>query len=870
MWKRIWLCVFIVFWAITTVVGAAALELEISAYDLEDVDSAFVQGVTRARAVVTILAEDGYKQEQFANEQGQFSFFDIPLIYGDNRLQVTVDSKDSQVTEVLWVRFLPPTEFLGTGFASLELGKRYSSGDASFSQQDSGFYTDTLVQFFVEGKSSGGYRLTGALDTVPHEKPESGFVYHLLGDASTKEKKAMSSLPIYAKVEKEQSSFVWGDYRTDFLQNGEFMAYNRMVTGAHVQIVEGLWRLTMGHAPTNSQFQKDFLRGKGISGLYYLSHVPVVEYSEQITLITIDRDDPESSIEAQMLIRDADYTIDYRLGSLEFRKPVPMQDAAGNPMFLSVVYEWAHGSEHAANVTSGSLVWDNTRTRAQVAGVQDGDEYLVGGNLAVSLGQHQIARGEIARSYTSADSGMAWRLGWEGTFGAAELKVSHSQKEAKFSPDLQKASDVAHRKTEGTLDWETEEYRLGVLVFSRQETGGVVTRQTDRWSVEFARNYARFRMLGQIGQTKVQSDQDPITSKTVLWGGATYQVLENTTASLGREEVFDQPSVRGIGRWDLSFRHQIVPHVHGRLGYWFSDDGRQSAIASLESEISSAEGTTTSVATSGTLSRLGDGWELQTSQGITSTLALSPNFGVDARLERISPLGVSQITAGALGFQYAFGESNHRVTGNLQRRIGKELEDQVVQFAVEGQFPTGISYQAQYRLVDNQVAVQDVRRLETAKLSLAYRPIVKHRSSVLGLWRMDRSQEHITTLSLKAATWINPRLEVGGKVAIRSVEESGDLLPSANTKTVLRQMRGSYQLAPRWDLVGSVRYLSQKSSESVHRSFAQGVRYHLTADGGYRLELGYKSEGYDAWADDPSRERHGSLGGPYVRLLVVF
>ena len=81
------------------------------------------------------------------------------------------------------------------------------------------------------------------------------------------------------------------------------------------------------------------MRGDGTSGLYRLSHVPLVIGSEKLRIESRDRFHTERVVESRTMTRFLDYSIDYERGELFFKEPVLDRDTNFNPVFIIVEYE---------------------------------------------------------------------------------------------------------------------------------------------------------------------------------------------------------------------------------------------------------------------------------------------------------------------------------------------------------------------------------------------------------------------------------------------------------------------------------------------------------------------------------------------------
>ncbi|MCK4531022.1 MAG: hypothetical protein KAU44_07570, partial [Candidatus Marinimicrobia bacterium] len=145
--------------------------------------------------------------------------------------------------------------------------------------------------------------------------------YALYGDASTLTYDAQSKSPLFVKVERNESSLIFGDFNTAISQ-GEFLAYNRTFNGLVADIKDKDHSLRGFATQTDREMKLDEIRGEGISGYYYLTESNVTEHSDKIVIITRDRYHSEEIIKYVKQIRFQDYSINYEDGSIMFKQPV--------------------------------------------------------------------------------------------------------------------------------------------------------------------------------------------------------------------------------------------------------------------------------------------------------------------------------------------------------------------------------------------------------------------------------------------------------------------------------------------------------------------------------------------------------------------
>lgn len=228
------------------------------------------------------------------------------------------------------------------------------------SQQRDGFNDkleiDGRAAVFLKGKIKGDILLTLSYDTDKQDDDlfrdiDPNAYYPIYGDSSVKGFDAQSQSKLFVKLEKNKSSITWGDYQTDTnLHNSSSLArVTDTLTGlnAHYEKdnVLGKTQLNAYAARKDNNTQFEQLAGNGTATNYRLSNFPVVSNSEQITLVTIDRENTQPGtaqglvLSERVLQRFTDYELNRLNGFLTFYEPIATFDSEGNEQFIRITYE---------------------------------------------------------------------------------------------------------------------------------------------------------------------------------------------------------------------------------------------------------------------------------------------------------------------------------------------------------------------------------------------------------------------------------------------------------------------------------------------------------------------------------------------------
>ncbi|HHL43385.1 MAG TPA: carboxypeptidase regulatory-like domain-containing protein, partial [Hellea balneolensis] len=221
---------------------------------------------------------------------------------------------------------------------------------------------DGRVAFFAKGLIKGDWLLTLAVDTDKRRGDRDGnfrpeidpnAYYTLYGDKSYNAFEAVSRYPVYVKLEKKSFYAMFGDYDTNITE-GKLTRYSRHLSGIKSEYLGQKFQVTLFAAETNQGFAKDELAAAGVSGPYQLTHAPILEGSETVTIETRDRTRPDRIIETRRMVRHLDYRLDHLTGELVFRMPVDVSDSGFNPNVIVVDYETSETAER--NVSYGGRV----------------------------------------------------------------------------------------------------------------------------------------------------------------------------------------------------------------------------------------------------------------------------------------------------------------------------------------------------------------------------------------------------------------------------------------------------------------------------------------------------------------------------------
>jgi uncharacterized repeat protein (TIGR01451 family) len=353
--------------------------------------------------------------------------------------QAKIDVQANGISESAEIHFVPHLRsMLFVGVGEIVLGHGRSSGDLNYLKDRAWFndgpYVGGRGAFFMKGNIYKDLLLTAAYDSNKKQPDElfresdtrldSEEKYPIYGDESKTGYEAVSRDKLYVKLEKGKSYLLYGDYRTDLTET-KLSAYTRSFNGLKFEVNTERFKLRSFGAHTDQSQYVDTLPGKGTSGYYYLNKNIIIEGSERVVIETRDRLQPDRVLNREIKSRGSDYDIDYGMGAILFKAPVPSHDADGNPLYISVTYEsrqegskyYIYGGRGAYKLTkwlevgATGIVEENAISNYQLLG-SDATLQLPGKTTVKAEYVNTHGLFDISSTYTAKD-GDGWSVNME-------------------------------------------------------------------------------------------------------------------------------------------------------------------------------------------------------------------------------------------------------------------------------------------------------------------------------------------------------------------------------------------------------------------------------------------------------------------------
>jgi uncharacterized repeat protein (TIGR01451 family) len=443
------------------------------------------------------------------------------------------------------------------GFGEGTLGHKQLSGNMAALKEagaDSQLFDGDRLAFYAKGTVKGEYLLTMAYDTAKqqgngsstpanlHQAINPNQYYTLYADAAQPYFDAASASKLYLKIERKQFYALFGDYDTG-LTVTEFSRYSRSVNGLKSEY-QGERAGYNAFATTTSQaYIKDEIPGDGTSGLYRLTRKNIVANSDKIRIETRDRFQSQIVVATRTLTRYLDYDIDYNNGTVFFKQPVTVRDAAFNPVYIVAEYESADPRDN--NLTAGGRASFKPGDQLEIGttlvhdGTQGASGNLGGLDTTWQLDDKTRVQAEIARSKRELGGlqldGSAWKAEFNRHEDGLDSKLYVREQAGGFGLGQQANSESGTRKVGGEARLQLSDTAQGQVQAYRQENLG--GRDTRRNVLDGRINHASGSLTSYYGG-RYADDKDSLGathSSSQVLAGAGYTFAERLTLRAGTE-----------------------------------------------------------------------------------------------------------------------------------------------------------------------------------------------------------------------------------------------------------------------------------------------------------------------------------------------
>jgi hypothetical protein len=262
----------------------------------------------------------------------------------------------------------------------------------------------------------------GSFTDNPDSRP-----YQTFGDGSVRRDDALSRDHLYARIDDNRSSAMWGEFQADTGGTAGIGGFSELVDGAKVQVAGSNASATVFQARNDIAYGRQVFSPTGLSNLGGLLHPQIVAGSDTVTLVALDRR-TGAIISQTVLTRNVDYTLDYESGFLRFINPPLPFDAYFTPQQILITYEYGVTGTNA-ETTGGNFTDALGKSQAVRFNLGYVNDSTGSGNLAIA---NQDIEGNLP--------GGSWSLGHVSTHGS--LPSSFGLTNDVSNPQLGAAADA--------------------------------------------------------------------------------------------------------------------------------------------------------------------------------------------------------------------------------------------------------------------------------------------------------------------------------------------------------------------------------------------------------------------------------------------
>ena len=781
-------------------------------------------------------------------------------------------------------------DWILVGFAEGSLGHTKLSGNAEAlagAAAEEKLYDDNRVAFYAKGRIKGEYLLTLAYDSAKRsgvagqdlkQAIDPNQYYTLYADATQPQYDAASTSKLYLKIEKKHFYALFGDYDTG-LTVTELSRYSRTLNGLKSEYQGKRLSYNAFAAETAQAYRKDEIRGNGTSGLYRLSAGNILANSDKLRIESRDRFHSEQIITTRPLTRYLDYDLDYTLGTLSFREPIPGLDSGLNPVYIVAEYESADPTDkeltyggrvafkpaeklelgvtrvHEGNVGAirdlsgvdatvriddkNRLKLEFAETKRDVTGIQsDGNAWKI-----EVLHEDKNSSGKLYARDQDEGFGLGQQSGTEaGTrkFGA-DMRHALSDKvtlQGEIYQQHTMATDAQREVADGRVEWRDRTLTTHAgLRLARDQIGAGGVQESNQllagtaWTLPDARTTLRAGVEIDVDGNGGQSVDFPDRYKL----GADYRLTPQTSLFAEQEFARGENLAADTTRVGLRTAPWSNGELAASLGNQFNNDSER-----LYGNLGLVQKW-----------QISERWRTDFGVGRSQTLKsngvvpLNPNVPLSSG--SVNSL-IGDYTSVFTGFHY--NNTVWSANGRIEWR-GADTEDKVNLFGgFQRQLDAGRSVAAGLSLYDSETAAGVHTNKSDIRLSYGYRPndsrwVWFDRLNLITERNVDATSSLLTRKLVNNlhANWVPDRsiqlaVQYGGKYVFDQIDGQ-----DYTGYTDLFGMEARRNLGKRWDIGvhGSV----------LHSWSARAMDYGLGASIGYQafdnawLSVGYNLLGFD-------------------------
>lgn len=746
----------------------------------------------------------------------------------------------------------------------------------SLSYSMENFMADARVAFFLKGKIKGNMLLTAGFDSEKDDERlfrdiQPDEYYPVYGESSVKGYEAQSTGRLYVRVDHKKTYALYGDFVTQEHYEAKSLGeYNRTQTGVKLHFEKSWGQLNIFGSQASSLQRIEEFRGKGLSGPYELEYDHILVNSEQIEIITRDRNQPAVILKRKELTRFRDYVIEPFTGNIIFKAPVPSVDENLNPIYIRVTYEVEAGDQQY--LIGGADAQVKLADFLEIGGafVEDRnpeDPYrLKSLNTTIRLGENTVLIGEAAASTTESEgTGSAGRLELQHRGERIDARIFAGQSEEDF---VNRSSQLGQGRTEAgaqTAVKITKSTRLkGEFLYSSNDTmntsttGGLISVQqriADGISAEAGFRYSKQEQApgGNPGSNDI-TNQNIRGKLTVRVPGAerasVFGEYEQDIRNSDRKLIAVGGEYRLPRRGRIYARHEFISSAQGAYRLNGSQERQNTVIGIDASYMKNGQ-----VYSEYRVDNAFSGRSAQAAIGVRNRFEIYEGFGINAGLERIFSLsGTAQNEGMAISTSIDYTANPlWKGTARAEARFGNNQNSYLSTLGYGRKISPNWTFLGK-NIFSLQTSANDqtaARIQQRMRLGLAYRQTTVNRFDALGRYELKYEQNgakpgtynrlvHIFSTNFNYhpnAGWTH-----SARIAAKKVAESTAEFDSKSI-TILLSARSIHDITRKLD--GGINASMMTNADFGAKDVGVGFELGYIVQRNLRLAVGFNVFGYE-------------------------
>ncbi len=808
---------------------------------------------------------------------------------GDVTIKASVNTFSSETT-IAFVASNRSLVVAGVAEAGYQQASLSDDGSGPTAQNDglSESELDTRAAIFLKGRVKGDMHLTLSYDTDKDSDEDllrdinPNEYYPIPGDNSIRGFEAQSRSKLYAKLEKERHSLLWGDYVTDLEStHRDLSRVQRTLTGIKGIYDNGRLRGLVFGAQEEDSFQQLEIPANGTALLYRIPNGPVVRNSEVLELVSRDRDSRALIVNSESLQRFVDYTVDYVTGDIRFTRAIPTLDENLNPNFIRISYSTeGDGTDYTVagaraefdvnnKVTVGASYTtdENTTTGNTITGGFINVKPTEQSNIIISAASMSHENSTPDGDALMVEAKQQWKNGSNTTASYGKADIGFTNGGSGVSADNQ---EIRINHTQKVTD------KLNIVADYLESESLSVDNNRESLSLTADYKLKEWSLRGGSRSSENSSNGNVNSAETLIVGASRGFTLLGRGGSLNTEyeyETGDQHRKRWAA--DASWQAFEKAKVYGRYEQLNSLTGT-SGVSTNQEQTSASFGVETDWIPSTTVYNeyrmrgVTDGRNLEAASGVRGDYEIIPGLKISPTLEVINTMeGATDNSSTAVSF--GLSDSRDKNARKLLR-VESRFDDNRNYYGFDGTYVARVSlnwssfFREDLRITENKGADNQLDHVFT--VGFAHRPRLENKYHALWLYQWKREESSVDREVHLFSTHQNLQLSddwiVSGRLGLKY--EQYDLLDTRfNTNVALMDGRLIWDMTRRIDLDIHGGVLATNDGDELRYSLGLGVNYLLNRN--LRINAGYNLAGFKE--KDLDGEGYNAQG-PYIGLQFKF